>query len=394
VRTVRSERRTATCVLTLLLVGGAAACGGRDGTTVRADVVDSAGIVIVTSAAPDAVVEPVRAWSIGGTGDDNPLLAVTDLAVTADGMLLVANSGTAEVIAIDSAGQVRWRFGRRGAGPGEFQRDLSLATIGDTVYAYQFGLGRLTAIAPGGTLQRTMPVALDGPNIELRGGFSDGSLLFTARHLTGMKPGLNADSVVHQRLSLLGVPLGTVGWTRGSNVDFVMAGMGPNLDEQAFGPVTAVATAGEWLARTTGRDAEVQLRDPTGRLRRLVRWDEVPAPVRDADREAYRAARLAAVRSEMERRMLEDWLAHATFADTLPATGLVALGRDGRVLVSAQCAPGHGACRWREFDGDGRWVRTLRLPVRAVRAVLAGEVLVTLSEDADGVERLDAWRVD
>lgn len=369
-----------------------AACGGGGTAAPRADVTDSAGIAIVTSAAPDSMVEPVRAWMIGG-GEDSPLLEVTDLAVRADGTVLVANNGTSEVLAIDPTGTIAWRFGRRGAGPGEFRGTLSLAAIGDSTYAYEFSLGRLTVIGPDGAFARVQQLPLEGPNTELRGGFDDGSLLLMERHLTGMKPGINTDSVVYRRVSTTGVPLGIIGWTRGSNVDFVMAEMGPNLDEQAFGAASAVATAGEWLARATGRDAEVRLGDPVGRVRRIVRWHWAPVPVSDADREAYRAARRADARSEMEQRMVEDWLAHATFADTLPPTGLVALGRDGRLLVAEHCAPGHDACRWRVFDDAGRWVRTLRLPVRAERAVLAGELLVTLSEDADGVERLEAWTV-
>jgi hypothetical protein len=96
----------------------------------------------------------------------------------------------------------------------------------------------------------------------------------------------------------------------------------------------------------------------------------------------------------MLRRMREEWLAHATFADSVPPTGLVALGHDGTLLVSEYCATGHDACTWRLFDAAGRWVRTLRLPGRVERAVLAGGLLVTLSEDADGVERLEAWRLD
>ena len=380
-------------VLGATLAGGCATDGGSRAPA--ASVTDSAGIAIVTSSAPDSVIEPTLVWSVGGSDDGNPLLQVTDLAVTGAGVLLVANSGSAEVLAYDATGALEWRFGRRGAGPGEFQRALSVAAIGDSAFAYEFSLGRLTVIAPGGAFARVQQFPLEGPNTELYGAFGDGSLLLAERHLTDMKPGLNTDSAVYRRVSTTGISLGVIGWERAATVDFVMAGMGPNLHEQAFGPVAALATAGDWLARTTGRDAEVRLSDPSGRLRRIVRWEETAAAVTDADREAYRAARLAEAQGEMVGRMVEDWLAHATFADRVPVTGLVAVGTDGRVLVSAYCGPGagHDGCPWRVFDADGRWVRTLRLPVRATDAVLLGELLVTLSEDADGVERLDAWTI-
>ncbi len=374
------------------LAAAVAACGGGGGNApTRPAVTDSAGIAIVSSEAPDSVVVPTPAWTIGG-GRDTTLINVTGLAMRADGTVLVANSGSAQVLAYGPDGALRWRFGRRGQGPGEFTGEFFVAAIGDTGYVYEFTTRDLMMLAPDGTLLRTLHVTIDEPNLELLGGLGDGSLLFAGRHLTGMKPGVNTDSVVYQRYSLAGISLGSVGWARGSNVDFVMADMGPNLDEQAFGASSAAATAGEWLARTTGHDAEVRLSDPNGRLRRILRWEEAAAPVTEADRAAYRAARLAATRSEMERRMVTDWLDHATFAGTVPVTGALAVGRDGRVAVATYCGPGTASCDWRLFDTDGRWRRTLRLPFRTSRAVLSGDLLVTLSVDDDGVERIDAWR--
>ncbi len=384
-----SRGRQAAGIFVPLLAAVLTACGGNGGDTAPA-ATDSAGITITTSAAPDSVVSPPPAWTVGGTGDTT-LVNVTDLAARADGTLLVASSGSAGVLAYGPDGALRWRFGRRGQGPGEFVGDLSLAAIGDTAYVFDFLTRGLTMIGPDGSLLRTMHVTLDEPNLELVGAMADGSLLFAGRHLTDMKPGINRDSVVYRRLGLNGIALGTVGWGRGSNVDFVMAGMGPNLDEQAFGAGSAIAAAGEWLARTTGHDAEVRLGDPNGRIHRIVRWPEVARPVTEADRAAYREARLAAAPDEAERRRAQDWLDHATFADAIPLTGALAVGRDGRVAVASYCALGATTCDWRLFDADGRWRRTLRLPVRATVAVLDGDLLVTVSTAPDGAERVDAW---
>ncbi len=365
-----------------------AACGGR-GAPPPGAATDSAGIAIVTSAAPDSVITPAPRWTVGGEG--SPLLDVTDLAVRDDGTLLVANSGSAEVLAFGADGTLRWRFGRKGAGPGEFQRALSVAAIGDTAFAYEFGIGRLTVIGPDGALLRTLQLDLDGPNTELRGAFDDGSLLLAARFFKQMQPGLNRDSLVLSRVSATGLPLGSSGWMHSSMVDFVLADLGPNLHDQAFGAVASVATAGPWLARATGLAAEVRLGGSNGAVRRIVRWNESGAPVDDDARARYRAVRLGEAGTEMERRMVEEWLDHATFAATVPLVGALAVGRDGRLAVAGYCGAGATGCDWRLFAAAGRWVRTLRLPRRSERAVLDGDLLVTLSVDDDGTERLEAW---
>jgi hypothetical protein len=72
-------------------------------------------------------------------------------------------------------------------------------------------------------------------------------------------------------------------------------------------------------------------------------------------------------------------------------TGLV-VSRQGRgMLVAEYCALDRRHCGWRDINDEGRWRRTVVVPVRATEAVAMGDVLVTLSTDDQGFEWVEAW---
>ena len=216
-------------------------------------------------------------------------------------------------------------------------------------------------------------------------------MLVTSRHLGSPTPGLNRDYVVHIRLARDGSRLGEVGWSRRRNVDFVMQKLGPNMHDQAFGPTGAAVVSGNGVLHTEGRVPQVTRRAPDGTIAQLIRWLEEPTPVTAADREAFAVDRRAGAPNEYERMKVDEWLNFASWATTLPMSGVLVARPDGGFLVAAHCAAADSRCAWREFDATGRWSRTLLLPVRAEDAVVTGDLLVTLTVDAVGLERLEAW---
>jgi hypothetical protein len=376
-------RRLATALLLLLT-----ACNSKSGGA-PATTTDSAGIAIVTSEPPgnvDTLATP--SWSV--SSDAGPLNDVADLTVTASGSVVIANANHT-VVAFNNRGEEQWRFGRQGEGPGEFTSFLSLAALGDTVYAFDFVNRRLTAINPDGTLKGVTQIAPTERNLELVGGFNDGTLLFTSRNLLGPNPGINRDSVNYLRIGTDATPRGTVGWGRHRNVDFSMGEFGPNIHNEALGAIGSVAAHEAGVAHADGNNAQVTIRNADGSIARMVRWNSAPVPVSDADRDAFIAAERESTSDEFQQRQLEAWLPEIVWPAHLPTTGLVVSRQGDGLLVAEYCRAAATHCAWRDIDGSGRWRRTLWLPVRATEAVVVGDRLVTLSTDDTGFEVISAW---
>jgi hypothetical protein len=363
------------------------ACG-LEGERMQSSTVDSAGIAIVTSEAPgrvDTLASP--SWQV--SSDAGPLNDVADITVTARGSVVVANSNHS-IVAFNSKGEEQWRFGRPGEGPGEFISFLTLAALGDTVYVFDFVNRKLTAIHPDGTLKGVTQIPPTPQNLELAGGLSDGTLLFTSRILGNLGPGIHRDSMNYLRFGADGTPRGSIGWGRYRSVDFMMGEFGPNIHNEALGAVGSVAAHDAGVAHAEG-GAQVTVRNADGSIAQLIRWNSAPVPVTDADRDAFIAAERESTTDEFQQRQLEAWLPEIVWPEHLPATGLVVSRQDRGLLVAEYCRAAATHCAWRDIDANGRWRRTLVLPVRATAAVATGDVLVTLSTDDAGFEVLAAW---
>ena len=102
-------------------------CGGDTSPAVpAAEVVDSAGVTIVTSLASDAVYAGLASepsLSIGALEGPEELLFDGIVSVVRDdeGNLVIADNGAAEIRVFDAEGSHLRSFGGRGEGPGEFQ---------------------------------------------------------------------------------------------------------------------------------------------------------------------------------------------------------------------------------------------------------------------------------
>jgi hypothetical protein len=79
-----------------------------------------------------------------------------------DGFYLL-DAATQEVAQVNRQGIPVRVFGRRGAGPGEFQAAIHLFARGDEIWVADMGLGRYTVFSADGSLLRTVPWGGLGP---------------------------------------------------------------------------------------------------------------------------------------------------------------------------------------------------------------------------------------
>ena len=120
-----------------LLVG----CSVEAAIGPAAEVIDSAGVRIVTYDLTDVVVPTyanVGEYDLGiGVLDGSAeytFSSIIDVRISDDGSIIVSDGGDAEIRVFDSNGLYSRTLGRRGGGPGEFAAGPLIAGIaGDTV---------------------------------------------------------------------------------------------------------------------------------------------------------------------------------------------------------------------------------------------------------------------
>ena len=97
----------------------------------------------------------VRDLELSGTKND--LSPISSVAVSQRGWIAVGQRDDNRILVFRGDGRPLFRFGRRGAGPGEFQMlGGFVGWVGDTLWATDVALRRLTFIHPDGTLLRTV----------------------------------------------------------------------------------------------------------------------------------------------------------------------------------------------------------------------------------------------
>ncbi|MGV3707880.1 MAG: thioredoxin domain-containing protein [Gemmatimonas sp.] len=103
--------------------------------------------------------------SITGTPGDE-LLIPGSLATSATGDIVVFDFGSMELRAFNTAGQPRWRIGRKGGGPGEFRNAMDVKATNDSNLAViDMGNRRITVVNAAGKLRRMIPVPLSGSRL-------------------------------------------------------------------------------------------------------------------------------------------------------------------------------------------------------------------------------------
>jgi hypothetical protein len=84
---------------------------------------------------------------------------ITDVALSADGSIFVADALNQRVGAFSSDGAFRRWIGRRGSGPGEFLQPFRVVTLGEKLAVYDLRLGRVAVFDTTGTFLSAFPVS-------------------------------------------------------------------------------------------------------------------------------------------------------------------------------------------------------------------------------------------
>jgi hypothetical protein len=370
----------------LCLVPFWAACdpGSADrGFAVR----DSSGVRISVSS--DSAWASGERWRLSdspviqlGIATAEPLFDVTAGTFMPGGRVAFANSGTSEIIVLDSLGRTLRRFGGKGDGPGEFRSIEALHKgPGDTLVVLDRRRNRASLFSLDGVLGRVIslpringaPLAQLFPLDDGRfiGSINNRGVVLASSGLTGFM----RDSATHVVISSVGDIEDTVAVVPGDDRNYVGGGSRPDLlaSRQLLYAHTAVHTVsptGELYAGL-GDDFSVGVFASDGALERIVRDATVDLVLR---------------RSAFDRHV-EDYLARAISRGATPPPGSrydapipdrkppfsrFLLDDDGNLWVSAWAEYDQDPVAWKVFGVDGRLLGSVAMPDRFLPFAVSG----------------------
>ena len=373
---------------------------------VHGQVIESAGIPIVTSDMGDAVYAEVSeqpALSIGGLDGPNALWfdRIEWVARDSEGNVIVADGGSQEIRVFDSEGNHLRTMGGKGEGPGEFQSLRGVWPVGDgSVVAVEMYPPRLAHFDATGRVVETAnltdpdlwqaftvldPVGLGGgrsivssveraqedsrepvrpPVPFVRHGF-DGTLLDTIAVLPGRPESsvaLPPARTPGSRIGMPGLPL-------------------------TSGPRAAGSADG--MAITGGEAYEVRFVDRSGTITHIARLVDEPPPRTDEHIEAY--ARAATILGEEMIQERIEWFRNLPLPPRLPGYDRLLFADTSELWARRYGVPGSSSHRWDVFTVDGRHLGQVQVPAGLrVHGVSHGQLFGVVRDDLD-VERVQAW---
>jgi len=364
-------RRLAPVLLLLACAGGADTDGGARATApLEPTTRDSAGVTIHEHPADALERAPritlasdpiqVHVGSVNDEGADVSLIGAWTFVGNGD--LVGYDRSKAAVAVFPASGGNRWTVGRQGSGPGEFQFVSAFAVAGDTAFAWDANVRRVTPILgrqgvlPG---ERAVP----GGDGAFHGRGPRGDLYFLTTDWApeaGATTGYKTITLALRRLdpgadsfTTLG-PIGTMEIFR----EIRQSGPGVAMTGRAtyYAPMHQVTTWGEWLISSSAAEWRLDALNRDGALASIIRVDVSPVVLTDARwKEILQAEVAAAIQrdstadpAETQRRLEPDR------RPTLPAFSQVVTTSDGTAWAIDYRTKEQAGWAATAFDREGR----------------------------------------
>jgi hypothetical protein len=393
-------------------------------------------LVFVGLAATRATAQSQQ-WSVGSSpvvridGETHEFADLLPVVRLSSGTLVVADRESARIRFFSPEGALVATAGRVGAGPGEFRwLELVLTTPGDSVWAWDGELRRLTLFGPSGRLMRSVlvqPPARSGL-FDVIGVFGDGSIAATVVKKLMPFPGVEGTIVADSSTFIRMTPEGAVEWRLGplayqlvfgmsmtlvrrqvpsGRSDGTRGGAGPLLIPQPlpFGPRLAWTMIGDTLVFGPGHEVRVMSVDPAGRATPRITAAPELIPIDQRLISAQVAAlreRAAAASAGRNPARADSTLArlletgNVRLPRTLPAHGRLVVDPDGYLWVQRSpvelASPGSAFSEsWAIYDSRGSLVATLTFPPGFRLDAVGGDVVVGTAINADGVPSVHVY---
>lgn len=394
------------CLIPLV---GTVGCEPAPDQTVQTVTRDSAGISIVENSGE--IPADVGGWTIAeepslsiGTfqGDSlYQLFQVQGAMRMADGGIAVANGGSGEIRVYDSEGRFLSSHGRKGEGPGEFQRPALVGVLsGDTLVVVDNQLRRISLVhADDGFLgSARLSEDLGGGGFP-RGMFADRTLVVGGGFYFSSSSGMElSDGYSRRQTSYLSADLDgelvtDFGQFPGS--EFFM-----QIQSQSGGAISMSARLvpfGKYAMEAVGPDRfyfgsgdtwEVEVFDPSGRLLSLVRLDRDPFPVEDADLAAVIEEEVAEADDPTQAPEIRAGFEDMPVPDVMPAFAGLHADALGFLWVERYRKPGDDVPFFDIVSPDGALVGAAALPSGSDILEIGADYVLVVQRDELEVEYL------
>lgn len=360
------------------------------------------------AAAPIEVRNPSRVDTISiasrrlALGAESDFLRVTAILPRADGHFIVANSGTSELRFYDRSGRRYTTVGRRGQGPGEYQRIQSAGWLkNDSIAVFDPGARRISVLGPTGEFARS--IALTPP---FDGGGAPtsmvplltGTLLIGFSEIQRMAP-QPAPSYFRQRVfqySSAGEILDSTGWSFASSEHFVQATV-PSMGgvaywNLAFGRVMTLRPDSSTVLAGDGTDWTVDRILPNGTTTTRYRVQRPVAAVTEADKDTYRRNALEGAQGQ-QREVAERMGREMPFPARKPAYRRFEPDHSGRIWLETYPEYGDVRTVWLRIDPRERNAIAVLWPPGFRPLAFRGSLAYGIWRDQDDVEHLHVYAI-
>ena len=392
-----------------------AACSdGGEVPEAIAEVVDSAGVTIVTSAPGDVVYaemaeEPTLSFGALEGPEVFLFARIASVARDAEGNLIVADIGAGEIRVFGADGGHLRSFGGRGEGPGEFRVLVGAwPSAGGRIVAADRQLGRITEYDAMGALTGTAtlsgvgemsyltPIGLAGPEIFL-------SRIRVLAMPSGVESPVQALEEAFEadmgppeyflRYRLDGALVDTLTQLPGPKMSSSTSGSGGamriELLRVPFSPEPSATGSVHGVAVTGGSDYEVSLFDEAGALSRIARLTEAPTIRTDEHLEGYVRSFGGRERDEAEVREMTAMYEELPLPSSLPAYTDLRFADTGELWARRYSERGAIALRWDIFGTDGGYRGRVEIPASfRIEEVSRGQLVGVFRDELD-VQRVE-----
>lgn len=403
------NRKNAACVS--LLVCLTAGCAAGESAADRVVTRDSAGIEIVENRVGSwsegnrwrIGAEPVVDIGVLEGAPEYQLFRVSDARRFADGRIVVVNGGTGELRFYDAHGRYLASAGRRGGGPGEFERMGWMRLYrGDSLLVYDFDQARVSIFDGEGRFGRSFRLQPPGESGFVMGldVFADGSVLARAPRLffDEMTDGYMRPDEVYHVYSPAGSFVDSIGSFPGPEQFLRTGGDGQrrfvSIMTLPFGRSSSAVAHGDRFLFGSGDAYEIAAYGMDGRLVRLIRKAWTAPLVTDEALERFVAHRMAEAPNDEARRGIEETYAALPIPKTMPAFRDLEIDALGNLWVR-DFEPDEDAERpWSVFTPAGHLLGTLLLPAGLGVTQIGDDFILGAWRDDLDVEHVRLYRLD
>lgn len=361
---------------------------------------DSAGVRIVESPSPAWAAG--EGWRIGDTrltigvvegAHGEQLDDVRGAVRLADGTIVIANGGSAELFRYAPDGTFLDAFGGRGEGPDEFLDLTWIGTNADSTLVWDRARGRVIVhTATGRRVREYRPALPEGVLHEGRGNLSGGRILLQSGSTfvpTEGEFGLQRQPLSAWLVSPDGERLQELGPFPGREI-FLREGSEPGSISRTLvllGGATLFAAGGDRVYVADNGAYDIRAHDAEGRLTGILRRPHDRRPIVPDDI-------AAAVETELEhvppieeiqagmRKLLES----APRPEHLPAIRSMRVDAEGYLWVEALRRSGDPVATWSVFDPSDGWLGDLTLETGFQPLDIGADYLLVLLRDDLDVE--------